>query len=117
MIGVTNTVLKSWIIVKLHYLKDGKVIIVEFIIPEVPDSNIAGRGVIYLDNIMLAQNPAGKEGSQKQLKTVLKILDLLIFKCGLYCLGVRVRYLKIYKLILYLLTLFLCITTINISPS
>lgn len=80
MIGVTNTVLKSWIIVKLHYLKDGKVIIVEFIIPEVPDSNIAGRGVIYLDNIMLAQNPAGKEGSQKQFENRAKDIGLTDFQ-------------------------------------
>lgn len=55
-------------------------IIVEFIIPEVPDSNIAGRGVIYLDNIMLAQNPAGKEGSQKQFENRAKDIGLTDFQ-------------------------------------
>ncbi|KAI3956084.1 hypothetical protein MKW98_027398, partial [Papaver atlanticum] len=61
----------------------GKVIIVEYIIPEViklPDSNSAGRGVMYLDNTMLAHNPAGKESSQKQFENRAKDTGLTDFQ-------------------------------------
>ncbi|KAM7518855.1 hypothetical protein LguiB_017817 [Lonicera macranthoides] len=43
----------------------GKVIIVESILPDVPESSVSSQIVFEQDLIMLAQNPGGKERTQK----------------------------------------------------
>ncbi|XP_068650128.1 caffeic acid 3-O-methyltransferase 1-like [Aristolochia californica] len=50
----------------------GKVIIVESILPEAPETNLAARGVLHLDLIMLAHNPGGKERTQKEFEELAK---------------------------------------------
>nr|AAQ01670.1 catechol O-methyltransferase [Papaver somniferum] len=66
--------------------KNGKVIIVECIIPEVSDSSVAGHGVFHLDNIMLAHNPGGKERSLKQFENLAKDTGFTDFQvvCSAY---------------------------------
>ncbi|PIA40021.1 hypothetical protein AQUCO_02500025v1 [Aquilegia coerulea] len=46
---------------------DGKMIIVESIIPEFPETNLPTKHVFHGDSIMLAFNPGGKERTEKEL--------------------------------------------------
>ena len=46
----------------------GKVILVEYILPVVPENNVSSNIVFEIDLFMLAQNPGGKERSQKDFE-------------------------------------------------
>lgn len=48
----------------------GKVIIVESILPEVPDSSVSSNIVYEQDLFMLAQNPGGKERTLKEYEAL-----------------------------------------------
>ncbi|KAJ6410905.1 hypothetical protein OIU84_007624 [Salix udensis] len=52
--------------------ENGKVILVDCIIPVVPDSSQATKGVIHADVIMLAHNPGGKERTEKEFESLAK---------------------------------------------
>ncbi|PIA64698.1 hypothetical protein AQUCO_00100272v1 [Aquilegia coerulea] len=47
---------------------NGKMIIVESIIPELPETNLATQYVLHGDSIMLALSPGGKERTEKELE-------------------------------------------------
>ncbi|PIA40014.1 hypothetical protein AQUCO_02500023v1 [Aquilegia coerulea] len=49
---------------------DGKVIIVEFILPVFPDSNLTAIGAFQVDNLMLAYNPGGIERTEKDFEAL-----------------------------------------------
>ncbi|KAF9610610.1 hypothetical protein IFM89_023498 [Coptis chinensis] len=49
---------------------NGKMIIVESILPEFPETNPAANGAFQLDNIMLAHNPGGKERTEKDFESL-----------------------------------------------
>ncbi|KAJ8626231.1 hypothetical protein MRB53_019538 [Persea americana] len=51
---------------------NGKVIIVESVIPVAPETNVAANGVFHQDLIMLAHNPGGKERTHQELKNLAK---------------------------------------------
>nr|AKO60156.1 S-adenosyl-L-methionine:O-methyltransferase [Papaver somniferum] len=59
--------------------ENGKVIIVECIIPVIPDGTTS-HGVFHLDNIMLAHNPGGKERSEKEFEALAKGTGFTGFK-------------------------------------
>ncbi|OVA19914.1 O-methyltransferase [Macleaya cordata] len=59
--------------------ENGKIIIVECIIPVIPDG-ASGHGVFHLDNIMLAHNPGGKERTEKEFKALAKGTGFTGFK-------------------------------------
>ena len=46
----------------------GKLIIVESILPVVPENNVSSNIVCEQDLVMLAQNPGGKERTQKEFE-------------------------------------------------
>ncbi|KAK7826129.1 caffeic acid 3-O-methyltransferase [Quercus suber] len=46
----------------------GKVILVEYILPVVPENNVSSNIVFEIDLFMLTQNPGGKERSQKDFE-------------------------------------------------
>uniref|UniRef100_A0A6N2M213 O-methyltransferase domain-containing protein n=1 Tax=Salix viminalis TaxID=40686 RepID=A0A6N2M213_SALVM len=52
--------------------ENGKVILVDCIIPVVPDTSLATKGVIHADVIMLAHNPGGKERTEKEFESLAK---------------------------------------------
>uniref|UniRef100_A0A5B7BL78 Putative O-methyltransferase 2 n=1 Tax=Davidia involucrata TaxID=16924 RepID=A0A5B7BL78_DAVIN len=45
---------------------NGKVIVVEAILPVIPDTSTAVKGICQIDLIMMTQNPGGKERTQKE---------------------------------------------------
>ncbi|XP_059631810.1 caffeic acid 3-O-methyltransferase-like [Cornus florida] len=49
---------------------NGKVIIVESILPEVPENSVSSHIVFEQDLFMLAQNPGGKERTRKEYETL-----------------------------------------------
>eukprot|EP00262_Sarcandra_glabra_P006156 TRINITY_DN1827_c0_g2_i1.p1 TRINITY_DN1827_c0_g2~~TRINITY_DN1827_c0_g2_i1.p1 ORF type:complete len:228 (-),score=37.93 TRINITY_DN1827_c0_g2_i1:104-787(-) len=51
---------------------NGKVILVESILPVTPETTLAANGVFQLDMIMLAHNPGGKERTQKEFEALAK---------------------------------------------
>ena len=52
--------------------ENGKVILVDCILPVVPDTSLATKGVIHADVIMLAHNPGGKERTEKEFEGLAK---------------------------------------------
>ncbi|XP_042515055.1 caffeic acid 3-O-methyltransferase-like [Macadamia integrifolia] len=51
---------------------DGKVIVVECMLPSTPETSRAAQSVIHIDCIMLAHNPGGKERTQKEFEALAK---------------------------------------------
>ncbi|KAM1270126.1 hypothetical protein ACFX2I_002235 [Malus domestica] len=51
---------------------NGKVIVAECILPVAPDSSLATKGVVHIDEIMLAHNPGGKERTEKEFEALAK---------------------------------------------
>nr|WMY23413.1 COMT protein [Stephania japonica] len=45
---------------------DGKLIVVEAILPEAAEKNVAARGLCQIDLVMMTQNPGGKERTDKE---------------------------------------------------
>lgn len=45
---------------------DGKVIVVDLIIPELPENSVTARSGFQGDLLMMVQNPGGKERTQKE---------------------------------------------------
>ncbi|KAL5989152.1 hypothetical protein ACLOJK_004235 [Asimina triloba] len=58
----------------------GKVIIAEWILPEVPSDTYRDHCVFLLDNIMLAHNPGGKERTEKEFRALAKGAGFAGFK-------------------------------------
>ncbi|PWA82666.1 caffeic acid 3-O-methyltransferase 2 [Artemisia annua] len=52
--------------------ENGKVIVVESVLPEAPDSTRATQAVLNVDIIMMALNPGGKERTQKDFEALAK---------------------------------------------
>ncbi|XP_010241050.1 PREDICTED: caffeic acid 3-O-methyltransferase 1 [Nelumbo nucifera] len=52
--------------------ENGKIIVVESILPVAPETNLSANGVFQLDNIMLAHNPGGKERAEKDFEALAK---------------------------------------------
>ncbi|KAL3630754.1 Caffeic acid 3-O-methyltransferase [Castilleja foliolosa] len=52
--------------------ENGKVILAECILPEVPDTGLATQNVVHVDVIMLAHNPGGKERTEKEFQALAK---------------------------------------------
>ncbi|KAF3432730.1 hypothetical protein FNV43_RR23832 [Rhamnella rubrinervis] len=52
--------------------ENGKVIMVECILPEAPDTSIATKARIHVDVIMLAHHPGGKERTEKEFQALAK---------------------------------------------
>lgn len=50
----------------------GKVIIAEYIIPAVPDSNLASKCVFQMDVIMLCHSSGGRERTEKEYEALAK---------------------------------------------
>ncbi|XP_011003285.1 PREDICTED: caffeic acid 3-O-methyltransferase 3 [Populus euphratica] len=48
--------------------ENGKVILVECILPVAPDTSLATKGVMHVDVIMMAHNPGGKERTEKEFE-------------------------------------------------
>nr|AAD29844.1 catechol O-methyltransferase [Thalictrum tuberosum] len=65
---------------------DGKVIIVESVLPVFPETNLAAHTCFQLDNIMLAHNPGGKERTEKDFKALSVKAGFTGFKvvCGAF---------------------------------
>ncbi|KAK6155461.1 hypothetical protein DH2020_009709 [Rehmannia glutinosa] len=51
---------------------NGKVILAECILPEVPDTGLATQNVVHVDVIMLAHNPGGKERTENEFQALAK---------------------------------------------
>ncbi|KAL6006611.1 Caffeic acid 3-O-methyltransferase [Asimina triloba] len=51
---------------------NGKVIVVEYILPSEPDASTASRFVFQLDLLMLAYNPGGKERTEEEFEKLAK---------------------------------------------
>ncbi|KAK4480541.1 hypothetical protein RD792_013618 [Penstemon davidsonii] len=51
---------------------NGKVILVECILPEAPDTGLSTRNAVHVDVIMLAYNPGGKERTEKEFQALAK---------------------------------------------
>ncbi|KAK9122377.1 hypothetical protein Syun_019994 [Stephania yunnanensis] len=66
--------------------EEGKMIIVESILPVFPETNLAANGSFQLDNIMLAHNPGGKERTSKDFEALAKGAGFAGFNvvCGAY---------------------------------
>nr|BBA20644.1 putative O-methyltransferase [Eschscholzia californica subsp. californica] len=66
--------------------QNGKVIIVECIIPILAECGERSHGVFHLDNIMLAHNPGGKERTEKDFEELAKKAGFKGFKvvCSAY---------------------------------
>ncbi|KAK6936603.1 O-methyltransferase domain [Dillenia turbinata] len=52
--------------------ENGKVIVVECILPVVPDPSLPSKQTIHIDVIMLAHNPGGKERTEKEFEALAK---------------------------------------------
>ncbi|KAG0496103.1 hypothetical protein HPP92_000794 [Vanilla planifolia] len=59
--------------------KNGKVVIVEYIIPDEPRQTSEARVVFHADMIMLAHNPGGKERKEEEFKTLAKKSGFSLF--------------------------------------
>ncbi|KAL6981916.1 Cathecol O-methyltransferase 1 [Sarracenia purpurea var. burkii] len=46
--------------------ENGKVIVVEAILPETPDTSVAAKSILQMDLIMMTQDPGGKERTQQE---------------------------------------------------
>uniref|UniRef100_A0A224XFB0 caffeate O-methyltransferase n=1 Tax=Hypericum kalmianum TaxID=473045 RepID=A0A224XFB0_9ROSI len=68
----------------------GKVIVVECILPEVPDSSLASKLVIHIDTIMLAHNPGGKERTEKEFEALAKGAGFQAFRIACCAFGTYV---------------------------
>lgn len=51
---------------------NGKVIILESILPLAPETNLTAKSIFQLDMLMLAYNPGGKERTEKELEKLAK---------------------------------------------
>lgn len=51
---------------------NGKVIVVECILPVVPEPSLAAQAVCLVDLIMLAHNPGGKERTREEFESLAK---------------------------------------------
>lgn len=51
---------------------NGKVIIAECLLPEVPDTSSSTKNTVHVDVIMLAHNPGGKERTEKEFEALAK---------------------------------------------
>ncbi|KAK9122376.1 hypothetical protein Syun_019993 [Stephania yunnanensis] len=49
---------------------DGKLIVVEAILPEAAEENVAARGLCQIDLVMMTQNPGGKERTDKEFEAL-----------------------------------------------
>ncbi|KAK9280665.1 hypothetical protein L1049_014362 [Liquidambar formosana] len=50
----------------------GKVIVIEYIVPEAPETNAATRSLFQIDLVMMAQNPGGKERTRLEFESLAK---------------------------------------------
>ncbi|KAG4183492.1 hypothetical protein ERO13_A09G112600v2 [Gossypium hirsutum] len=50
--------------------KDGKVIVVEAVVPDVPEANAYLRSITQVDMVMLAQDPGGKERTKSEFEAL-----------------------------------------------
>ncbi|XP_042383720.1 tricetin 3',4',5'-O-trimethyltransferase-like [Zingiber officinale] len=50
----------------------GKVIVVECVLPAVPEPTLKAQGVFHIDLIMLAHNPGGKERTEREFESLAK---------------------------------------------
>ncbi|KAJ4966224.1 hypothetical protein NE237_018073 [Protea cynaroides] len=66
--------------------EDGKVIVVEWILPPTPKTKRAAQNVIHVDCIMLAHNIGGKERTQKEFEALARGAGFPSFRvaCGAY---------------------------------
>ncbi|OAY83742.1 tricetin 3',4',5'-O-trimethyltransferase [Ananas comosus] len=60
--------------------ENGKVIIVESILPVTPEATPSAQGVFHVDMIMLAHNPGGKERTEKEFEALSKEAGFAGFK-------------------------------------
>nr|QKO29238.1 flavonoid O-methyltransferase [Epimedium sagittatum] len=65
----------------------GKVIVVDAIVPEVPESNTGARGICQLDLLMMVNCPGGRERTQKEFEYLAKeagfgVVKLACFACN-----------------------------------
>ncbi|KAJ0968591.1 hypothetical protein J5N97_025508 [Dioscorea zingiberensis] len=70
--------------------ENGKVILVESILPVAPETTTAAHTVFHVDMIMLAHNPGGKERTAEEFESMAKQSGFSGFK-PLYSFGVRAR--------------------------
>ncbi|KAL5712068.1 caffeate O-methyltransferase [Ranunculus cassubicifolius] len=49
---------------------NGKIIVVDSIVPEFPEPSFAAKLVIQIDNVMLAHNPGGKERTENEFRAL-----------------------------------------------
>jgi caffeic acid 3-O-methyltransferase len=49
---------------------DGKVIVIELILPEAPETSAAVRCVMQIDLVMMTQNPGGKERTKQDFESL-----------------------------------------------
>lgn len=61
---------------------NGKVIILDAIVPVNPDSSHIARCVAHVDLIMLANNPGGKERTEQEFKSLAKGAGFSGFKAN-----------------------------------
>ncbi|KAK6125308.1 hypothetical protein DH2020_040950 [Rehmannia glutinosa] len=52
--------------------ENGKVILAEFVLPEIPDNGLLTKNVINVDLLMLAQTPGGKERTEIEFQALAK---------------------------------------------
>ncbi|KAJ6843664.1 caffeic acid 3-O-methyltransferase-like [Iris pallida] len=52
--------------------EDGKVILMEGILPTVPEPTTAAQGVVHIDLVMMAHNPGGKERTKAEFEALAK---------------------------------------------
>ncbi|KAE8710731.1 Caffeic acid 3-O-methyltransferase [Hibiscus syriacus] len=66
---------------------NGKIIVVESIIPDYPDPSLATKLVFHGDCIMLALNPGGKERTEKEFETLARGAGFQDFQVKCYAFG------------------------------
>ena len=49
---------------------DGKVIVIELILPETPETSAAVRCIMQIDLVMMTQNPGGKERTKQDFESL-----------------------------------------------
>ncbi|XP_074582871.1 tricetin 3',4',5'-O-trimethyltransferase-like [Curcuma longa] len=59
---------------------NGKVIVVECVLPVVPEPTLKAQGVFHIDLIMLAHNPGGKERTEQEFESLAKQAGFAGFK-------------------------------------
>ncbi|KAK8598138.1 hypothetical protein V6N13_095528 [Hibiscus sabdariffa] len=52
------------------YIVMGKVIVVEAVVPTVPEANAYSRGITQMDVLMMTQNPGGKERTKQEFEAL-----------------------------------------------